>query len=156
MYVGRVAVEKNIAAFLALDVGGTKVVVGDGPQRASLQQRFPGVVFTGAKSGEELAAHFRSADAFVFASRTDTFGLVMLEAMACGTPVAAYPVPGPLDVVVPGVSGILDDDLRAGALAALGLDRAKVRRSALAYSWAGATAQFLGNLHPRRSEPRAA
>jgi len=102
MYVGRVAVEKNIEAFLALDLPGTKVVVGDGPQRAALQRRFPATVFTGAKMGEELAAHFRSADVFVFPSRTDTFGLVLLEAMASGTPAAAFPVTGPIDVIVPG------------------------------------------------------
>ncbi len=156
MYVGRVAVEKNIAAFLALAVDGTKVVVGDGPQRTSLEQRFPGVVFTGAKSGEELAAHFRTADVFVFPSRTDTFGLVMLEAMACGTPVAAYPVPGPLDVVVAGVSGILNDDLRTSALEAIALDRARVRQAALSYSWTNATAQFLSNLCPNHAGARAA
>jgi glycosyltransferase involved in cell wall biosynthesis len=105
-------------------------------------------VFTGAKVGEELAAHFRSADVFVFPSRTDTFGLVMLEAMASGTPVAAYPVPGPLDVVSHGESGILDIDLRAAALTALQLDREAVRRYALAHSWQRATAEFLAHLHP--------
>lgn len=156
MYVGRVAVEKNIAAFLELAIDGTKVVVGDGPQRSALEQRFPGAVFTGAKSGEELAAHFRTADVFVFPSRTDTFGLVMLEAMACGTPVAAYPVPGPMDVVVPGVSGILDDDLRTSALGAIALDRAAVRQAALRYSWQHATAQFLDNLSPHPAAERAA
>jgi glycosyltransferase involved in cell wall biosynthesis len=156
MYVGRVAVEKNIGAFLALELPGTKVVVGDGPQRASLQQRHPDAVFTGAHSGEALAAHFRSADVFVFPSRTDTFGLVMLEAMASGTPVAAYPVPGPLDVIRHGESGILGDDLRAAALAARGLDRDVVRRHALAYSWERATAQFIAHLHPNRARDRAA
>jgi glycosyltransferase involved in cell wall biosynthesis len=150
MYVGRVAVEKNIAAFLALDLKGTKVVVGDGPQRAALERRFPDAVFTGAKTGEALAAHFRSADVVVFPSRTDTFGLVLLEAMACGTPVAAYPVPGPVDVVVQGEGGILGDDLRTSAMAALALDRCRVRQTALAHSWASATAQFLANLHPIR------
>ncbi|HTR57977.1 MAG TPA: glycosyltransferase family 1 protein [Casimicrobiaceae bacterium] len=153
MYVGRVAVEKNIEAFLALDLPGTKVVVGDGPQRAALQRRFPQAVFTGAKLGEELAAHFRSADVFVFPSRTDTFGLVLLEAMASGTPAAAYPVAGPIDVVAPGSSGILDDDLRAAALAALELNRDTVRRHALDFSWERATAQFLGNLHPNHARP---
>ena len=102
MYVGRVAVEKNIEAFLALDLPGTKVVVGDGQQRAPLQRRFLSTVFTGAKSGEELAAHFRSADVFVFPSQTDTFGLVPLEAMASGTPSAAFPTTGPIDVIIPG------------------------------------------------------
>jgi len=151
MYVGRVAVEKNIEAFLALDLPGTKVVVGEGPQRAALQRRFPSAVFTGAKMGEELAAHFRSADVFVFPSRTDTFGLVLLEAMASGTPAAAFPVTGPIDVIVPGRSGVLSGDLRAAALAALELDRDVVREHALAFSWERATAQFLANLHPNHA-----
>ena len=151
MYVGRVAVEKNIEAFLALDLPGTRVVVGDGPQRAALQRRFPDAVFTGAKHGEELAAHFRSADVFVFPSRTDTFGLVLLEAMASGTPAAAYPVTGPIDVIAPGRSGVLLQDLRAAALAALELRRDGVRQHALAFSWERATQQFLGNLHPNHA-----
>ena len=151
MYVGRVAVEKNLDAFLRLDLPGTKVVVGDGPQRAELQSRHPHAVFTGAKHGEELAAHFRSADVFVFPSRTDTFGLVLLEAMASGTPVAAYPVAGPIDVVLPGRSGVLDDDLQAAALAARALDRGVVRGCALEYSWQRATAQFLRNLRPNHA-----
>lgn len=148
LYVGRVAVEKNIEAFLALDLPGTKWVVGDGPARAALQRRFPEASFFGTKTGEELAWHYRQADVFVFPSRTDTFGLVMLEAMACGTPVAAYPVTGPIDVVRPRVSGILDDDLRAAALAALDLPRDAVHQHALAFSWERATEQFLGNLNP--------
>jgi glycosyltransferase involved in cell wall biosynthesis len=151
MYVGRVAVEKNLAAFLELDLPGTKVVVGDGPQRAELQSRFPGVVFTGARHGEDLAAHFRSADVFVFPSRTDTFGLVLLEAMASGTPVAAFPVPGPIDVVEPGRSGVLGEDLGAAALAARALDRGVVRACALGYSWQRATDQFLNNLRPNHA-----
>jgi glycosyltransferase involved in cell wall biosynthesis len=151
MYVGRVAVEKNIGAFLGLDLPGTKVVVGDGPQREALRRRFPSVVFTGAKMGEELAAHFRSADVFVFPSRTDTFGLVLLEAMASGTPAAAFPVEGPVDVVDPGRSGVLSEDLRAAALGALALSRDEVRRHALEFSWERATAQFLDNLHPNRA-----
>ena len=122
--------------------------MGDGPQRAALERRYADAVFTGAKVGEELVAHFRSADVFVFPSRTDTFGLVMLEAMASGTPVAAYPVPGPLDVVRQGESGMLDDDLRAAALAALELDRETVRRYAVDYSWQRATAEFLAHLRP--------
>lgn len=150
MCVGRVAVEKGIDAFLRLDLPGTKVVVGDGPQRAELEARYPGVVFTGAKHGEDLAAHFRSADAFVFPSRTDTFGLVLLEAMASGTPVAAFPVPGPRDVVQPGRSGVLGEDLGAAARAALALDRGIVRDCALGYSWERATGQFLDNLRPNR------
>jgi glycosyltransferase involved in cell wall biosynthesis len=156
MYVGRVAVEKNIGAFLALDLPGTKIVVGAGPQRASLERRYPDAVFTGAKMGEELAAHFRSADVFVFPSRTDTFGLVLLEAMASGTPVAAYPVPGPLDVVRHGESGFLREDLRAAALAALELDREAVRRHALGFSWQRATAEFVTHLRSDDARPGSA
>ena len=156
MYVGRVAVEKNIEAFLALDLPGTKVVVGDGPQRAALQRRFPNAVFTGAKLGEELAAHFRSADVFVFPSRTDTFGLVLLEAMASGTPAAAFPVAGPIDVIVAGRSGVLSHDLRGAALAALALPRDAVREQALRFSWEQATTQFLRHLHPNHATPRFA
>jgi glycosyltransferase involved in cell wall biosynthesis len=149
MNVGRVAVEKNIEAFLELDLPGTNGVVGDGPARRALQRRHPEAVFTGATHGEDLAAHYRSADAFVFPSRTDTFGLVLLEAMASGTPVAAYPVTGPIDVVATGASGVLNHDLRAAARAALDLDRGIVRDRALAFSWDRATAQFLRHLHPR-------
>jgi len=156
MCVGRVAVEKNIEAFLRLDLPGTKVVVGDGPQRTSLQRRYADAVFTGAKIGDALAAHFRSADAFVFPSRTDTFGLVLLEAMASGTPVAAFPVTGPIDVVDQGRSGILDHDLRDAALGALALDRAAVRAHALRFSWSLATSQFLQHLHPNGRLARAA
>ena len=151
MVVGRVAVEKNLDAFLRLPLPGTKVVVGDGPQRAELESRYPEAVFTGAKHGEDLAAHFRSADVFVFPSRTDTFGLVLLEAMASGTPVAAFPVPGPLDVVQRGRSGVLDEDLGRAALAAQALDRYGVRECALGYSWARATEQFLHNLRPNHA-----
>ena len=149
LYVGRVAVEKNIEAFLALDLPGTKWVVGDGPARAALQRRFPDAIFFGTKTGEELAWHYRNADVFVFPSRTDTFGLVLLEAMACGTPVAAYPVTGPIDVVEQGLSGVLAEDLRAAALGALDLSRDGVRAQALHSSWASATAQFFAHLHPR-------
>ena len=157
MYVGRVAVEKNIDAFLRLDLPGTKVVVGDGPQRTALQRRHPTAVFTGAKAGEDLAAHFRSADVFVFPSRTDTFGLVLLEAMASGTPVAAFPVTGPIDVVEQGRTGVLDEDLRTAALGALALDRDVVRAHALRFSWDHATSQFLQSLHPnRRTDPSEA
>ena len=156
MCVGRVAVEKNIEAFLGLDLPGTKVVVGDGPQRAMLQRSYPEAVFTGTMLDAALATHFRSADAFVFPSRTDTFGLVLLEAMASGTPVAAYPVTGPIDVAVDGRSGVLRDDLRVAALAALELDRDAVREQALADSSQAATAQFLACLHPNAPIGRAA
>jgi glycosyltransferase involved in cell wall biosynthesis len=144
--LGRVAVEKNVAAFLALDLPGTKIVIGDGPDRAALEQRFPAAVFLGYRFGADLAACLSSADVLVFPSRTDTFGLVLLEAMACGTPVAAYPVTGPIDVVTPGVTGVLDDDLRAAALAALGLHRGACRRAVAGRTWAKASGQFLGHL----------
>lgn len=146
LYVGRVAVEKNIRAFLELPLPGSKVVVGDGPQRAQLQAEFPDVVFVGAKQGEELAAHYASADVFVFPSRTDTFGLVMLEALASGLPVAAYPVPGPLDIV-DGV-GALSEDLGAAVASAITLPREACRAHALNYSWTACAEMFLANLHP--------
>jgi glycosyltransferase involved in cell wall biosynthesis len=148
VYVGRVAVEKNIEAFLSLNLPGTKWVVGDGPARSELERRFPAAKFFGMKTGDELAWHYRQADAFVFPSRTDTFGLVLTESMACGTPVAAYPVSGPIDVVKDANAGVLDEDLRAAALAALRLDRDAVRRYAQTYSWASATRQFEANLCP--------
>ena len=151
MYVGRLAVEKNVEAFLALDLPGTKVIVGDGPRRPRLERRFPNAVFTGAKVGEELAAHYRSADVFVFPSRTDTFGLVLLEAMASGTPVAAFPVTGPIDVVAEGRGGVLSEDLRSAVFSALKLDRDIVRREALGFSWESATSQFILNLDPDRA-----
>lgn len=149
MYVGRVAVEKNVEAFLRLDLPGTKVVVGDGPARAELEARYPAAKFVGYKYGEQLASQLAAADVFVFPSRTDTFGLVLLEAMACGVPVAAYPVTGPIDVVTPGVTGVLDEDLRAAALAALNLAPAQCRAYALNNTWETATRQFLSHLAPR-------
>ena len=150
LYVGRVAVEKNLAAFLALDLPGSKVVVGEGPQRRELEQRFPEAVFVGPKSGPELASYYQRADVFVFPSRTDTFGLVLIEAMACGTPVAAYPVRGPIDVVTDPAAGVLDNDLAAAAMAALALDRSKVRRHAERHSWEHCSRQFLTSLVPTR------
>ncbi|MEJ2602016.1 MAG: glycosyltransferase family 1 protein [Gammaproteobacteria bacterium] len=146
MYMGRVAVEKNLEAFLDLDLPGTKYVVGDGPDLVRLRRRYPAAVFTGYRFGVELAHALASADVFVFPSRTDTFGLVMLEAMACGTPVAAYPVTGPLDVVDPGRTGVLDEDLGRACREALSLDRAACRRAALACSWSRATTAFLAHL----------
>jgi glycosyltransferase involved in cell wall biosynthesis len=156
VYVGRVAVEKNIEAFLALDLPGTTLVIGDGPARRSLQVEFPTAHFVGYKFGAELAAHLAAADVFVFPSRTDTFGLVLLEALACGVPVAAYPVTGPIDVIENGTTGVLDEDLRAAALAALKLDPAKCHAFALAHTWEAATKQFLANLAPRMTAARAA
>ena len=148
MYMGRVAVEKNIKAFLDLDLPGTKYVVGDGPALPGLKRRYPDVVFTGAKYAEELAGYLASADVFVFPSKTDTFGLVLLEAMACGVPVAAYPVPGPVDVVQQGVNGMLDNDLGRGVISALALDRTRCREAALRHSWQTATEQFVRHLQP--------
>ncbi len=156
LYVGRVAVEKNIEAFLALDLPGTKVVVGDGPQRAELQAKFPAVRFLGAKHGDDLAAHYAAADVFVFPSRTDTFGLVLLEALACGVPVAAYPVPGPLDVLDGSSVGILDEDLRAACLKALEVPAGACRDYALKFSWRASAEQFLSNLRPLVDEAQAA
>lgn len=123
-------------------------MVGGGPAASALRKAHPEATFVGYKHGEALASHVAAADVFVFPSRTDTFGLVLLEAMACGVPVAAYPVTGPLDVVRDGVTGILSEDLRAAALAALALDPRACRGHALDYTWEAATRQFLGNLAP--------
>ncbi len=142
MYMGRVSVEKNIEAFLRLDTPGTKWVVGGGPALDAFRQAWPAVNFVGPKYGEDLATWLASADVFVFPSRTDTFGIVLLEAMACGLPVAAFPVPGPLDVVRNGESGVLDEDLQRAVEGALQLDRAACRRHALDHTWERATAQF--------------
>jgi glycosyltransferase involved in cell wall biosynthesis len=149
-YVGRVAVEKNIGAFLDLDLPGSKVVVGGGPQLASLRQRYPAVHFTGPKYGEDLARAYAGADVFVFPSRTDTFGLVILEALACGTPVAAFPVTGPKDVLAAarGQIGAVDDDLRSAALRALGADRDLCRAHAERFSWRACAETFLAHLAP--------
>ena len=117
MTMGRVAVEKNLEAFLSLDLPGTKVVVGDGPQKAQLARKYPNAVFLGEKKGEDLTAHLAAADVFVFPSLTDTFGVVQLEALACGTPVAAFPVTGPMDVIADHPIGALDTDLRSACLA---------------------------------------
>ncbi|HVK43021.1 MAG TPA: glycosyltransferase family 1 protein, partial [Phenylobacterium sp.] len=150
--VGRVAVEKNIEAFLGLDLPGTKVVVGDGPQREELMERYPGVVFTGAKFGDELAAHFSCADVFVFPSLTDTFGLVILEAMAAGVPVAAYPAPGPIDILPGSGAGVLahsaTEGLREACLECLKLDRKVVRAFAEGFSWRACAEDFVRNLQP--------
>lgn len=148
LYVGRVAVEKNIESFLALDLPGTKVVVGDGPQMEQLKARYPQVKFLGAKVGKDLANHYRSADLFVFPSRTDTFGLVLLEAMASGLPVAAYPVAGPLDVLGDSPAGCLDEDLGKAALTALSIEPGLCRAHALGFSWEVSARQFLANLDP--------
>ncbi|WP_431281361.1 glycosyltransferase family 4 protein [Humitalea sp. 24SJ18S-53] len=150
LYAGRIAVEKNIAAFLALDLPGTKVVVGDGPQRPALERQFPNAVFTGYRDNGVLAASYAHADVFVFPSRTDTFGLVLLEALAAGTPVAAYPVTGPLDVIGDAPVGALDEDLRAACLRALDADRGLCRTHAEAFSWAACAERFRAALVPMR------
>ena len=133
--VGRVAVEKNLEAFLSLDLPGTKVVVGDGPARAALARQYPDAVFLGARHGEALAETYASADVFVFPSRTDTFGLVLLEALASGVPVAAFPAPAPRDVLGDAPVGVLNEDLRAACLGALEVSRAACRDFALTMSW---------------------
>jgi glycosyltransferase involved in cell wall biosynthesis len=143
LYVGRISVEKNIQAFLALDLPGTRVVAGIGPELDTLKLRFPEVRFVGVLDPISLARLYSAADVFVFPSRTDTFGLVMLEALACGTPVAAYPVQGPIDVVGGSAVAVLDDDLRMAALHALRIDRAACRAHAERYSWRAATLQFI-------------
>jgi glycosyltransferase involved in cell wall biosynthesis len=144
--VGRVAVEKNIATFLDLALPGRKVVVGDGPQLAELRARYPSVLFTGKLTGVDLAEAYASGDVFVLPSRTETFGIVQLEAMASGLPVAAFPVTGPIDLVVPGVTGLLSEDLASAARGALALDKATVRAKALDFSWENAARLFLGNI----------
>jgi glycosyltransferase involved in cell wall biosynthesis len=145
-YVGRVAVEKNIDAFLSMSWHGSKVVIGDGPERARLQSQYPDAVFTGYQFGESLARHLAAADVMVFPSRTDTFGLVNLEAMACGVPVAAYPVTGPIDVIEDGVTGALDADLAAAAMRALHVDPAACRTRALKSGWDISSREFENNL----------
>jgi glycosyltransferase involved in cell wall biosynthesis len=150
LYIGRVAVEKNIEAFLRLNLPGSKVVVGDGPQLEHLKRTFPEVRFVGDKQGEELARYYAAGDVFVFPSRTDTFGLVLLEALSSGVPVAAFPVCGPLQVLNGSGTGVMDEDLGKAALQALSIPREKCRDYALQYSWAACADQFLSNLHPFR------
>jgi glycosyltransferase involved in cell wall biosynthesis len=163
--VGRVAPEKNIEAFLAEPCAGTKVVVGDGPSLSELRLRYPDVLFLGALSGEELASAYRTADCFVFPSRTDTFGLVVIEALACGTPVAAYPVAGPLDIIgadgrgadgdLPTPVGALDEDLGAAIGRALQVDRSDAAAAGARFSWDRATDQFLAAISGAAKSGRA-
>lgn len=153
LYMGRVAIEKNIEAFLKLDLPGSKVVVGGGPDLEMLQRRYPQVTFTGYRGNEELARHVAAADVFVFPSRTDTFGLVVIEALACGVPVAAFPVQGPIDILENGVTGCMNEDLRQAALDALTLDPQRCRAAALRYTWAACTRQFLDHLHDTAEQP---
>ena len=155
-YVGRVSAEKNLDDFLGLDLPGTKLVVGAGPQLATYRERYPEVVFTGWKKGEELSRYYSASDVFVLPSRFETFGLVLLEALACGLPVAAYPVHGPMDVIGKAPVGVLDNDLRSAALRALTIPRNLCRDFALRFSWRRSAEEFVGNLMPiRRSARRA-
>jgi glycosyltransferase involved in cell wall biosynthesis len=149
-------VEKNLEAFLRLELPGSKVLIGDGPERAALAARYPQVRFTGYCFGEELVSRLAAADVLVFPSLTDTFGLTMLEALACGVPVAAFPVPGPLDVIESGVTGVLDHDLGRAIGAALRLERRVCAARAAQFSWHAATAQFLAGLAPIPLARRAA
>lgn len=152
-YVGRVAVEKNLRAFLELDLPGSKLVVGDGPQRKALEKEFCAAHFAGARFGADLAKAYAGADVFVFPSKTDTFGLVVLEALASGLPVAAYPVTGPKDILAEAKLpvGALDEDLRQACLAALNIDRSACRPFAETYSWRACAERFLDNLVPLRA-----
>ncbi len=149
---GRVAVEKNIEAFLRLDLPGTKIIVGDGPARESMQRKYSEAVWLGYKFGEELAKLYADSDVFVFPSKTDTFGNVLLESIASGTPVAAFPVPGPQDVLKPGVDGILSENLKEACLSALGLDRDVVHQSSMDWDWDACFQTFLSHLAPIDSD----
>jgi glycosyltransferase involved in cell wall biosynthesis len=145
--VGRVSVEKGLDDFCRLAIpGATKIVVGDGPYRRELERRYPNIDFAGAKKGTDLARYYAQADVFVFTSRTDTFGVVNIEALACGTPVAAYPVPGPKDIVEPGLTGFLNDNLRLAVEQCLTLDRAVVETASLQWTWAECWRIFEENL----------
>jgi glycosyltransferase involved in cell wall biosynthesis len=153
LYAGRVAVEKNIDAFLKLDLPGKKVVVGGGPQLEALRAAYPAVTFTGPQFGEDLARCYASADVFVFPSKTDTYGIVILEALASGLPVAAYPVTGPVDIIVPGETGVLHEDLHTAAMGALSLGREAARAFALTHGWRRTAEQFLENAAAAHPEP---
>ena len=157
LYVGRVAVEKNVEAFLELDLPGSKWVVGTGPALERIRARYPDANYLGLLDREELAKVYAAANVFVFPSKTDTFGLVLLEAMACGLPVAAYPVTGPRDVIADSNAGVLHEDLRTACLGALKLRREDAVARAGLFTWRAATEQFLSHLHPReRQSARAA
>jgi glycosyltransferase involved in cell wall biosynthesis len=151
LYVGRVAVEKNLDAFLSLDLPGTKVVVGDGPSRVALGRRYPEARFLGALTGEDLARVYASSDVFVFPSLTDTFGIVLIEALASGLPIAAFPVTGPLDVIGASGCGVLDADLRVAALAALDLPRDRCRAYGETFTWHESARQFFSNIEKAHS-----
>jgi len=154
LYVGRVTAEKSLPDFLDLDLPGSKLVVGDGHLLPEMMRRYPQVCFVGRREGEELVRYYASADVFVLPSRSETFGLVILEALACGVPVAALPVPGPLDVIGDSSAGVLDWDLRSAALRALTIPRENCRAHALRYSWRASVEQFLGHTVPALPECR--
>jgi glycosyltransferase involved in cell wall biosynthesis len=151
LFAGRLAPEKNIEAFLSLDLAGSKLIAGDGPSRRSLQESYPDAHFLGMQNAAALAGYYAASDVFVFPSRTDTFGIVLIEALACGLPVAALPVPGPLDVIGTSGAGVLDWDLRAASLAALEIPREKARAHALTFTWAKSACEFLDNINAARS-----
>ncbi len=144
--VGRLAREKNLEAFLSLPLPGSKVVIGDGPAATDLRTRFPEAIFLGSRTHADLPIFYAAADVFVFPSRTDTFGLVLIEALACGLPVAAFPAPGPVDIVGGSGAGVIADNLATAALAALAVDRAACRNHAERFTWSRATDQFVANL----------
>ncbi len=150
LYVGRVSAEKNLEDFFNLDIGKKvrKICVGDGPFLQKYKQTFPHVEFVGVKKGKELASYYQMADVFVFPSKTDTFGVVMLESMACGTPIAAFPVTGPIDVVENNVNGYLSNDLKLATLMCLDIDRKLVRESSLKWTWETCYRQFMDILLP--------
>lgn len=148
VYVGRLAIEKNVDAFLSMEWEGSKLVIGDGPERARLERKYPNARFAGFLFGEPLAQMLAAADVTVFPSRTDTFGLVNLEALACGVPVAAYPVSGPRDIIQDGITGALDEDLAAAAHRALSASPHACRAYALRFGWESITREFEANLAP--------
>ncbi|MCG7391465.1 glycosyltransferase family 1 protein [Microvirga sp. ACRRW] len=147
LYVGRVAVEKNLTAFLSLDLPGTKVVVGDGPARRDLERHYGEVRFLGSLAGEDLARVYASADVFIFPSLTDTFGIVLLEALASGLPIAAFPVTGPADIIGSSGCGVVDEDLRKAALEALDIPKDRCRAYGETFTWRESARQFFTNIH---------
>jgi glycosyltransferase involved in cell wall biosynthesis len=146
MTIGRVAVEKNLDAFFSLDLPGSKAIIGRGPEEERLKKQYSDTTFFGSLSDENLASHLAAADVFVFPSRTDTYGVVQLEALACGVPVAAFPVTGPIDVITGHPIGVLDEDLKTACLGALKISRAACRDFALTRSWDNSAKQFLSNV----------
>jgi len=153
LYVGRVAVEKNLEALLKLDLPGSVVVVGEGPAKTRLSRAYPKAHFLGARFGEALAETYASADVFVFPSKSDTFGIVMIEAMACGLPVASFPTAAPIDVIGDSGAGVLSEDLRAACFAALEIPRERARKHSLNFTWRESAMQFLDNVLAARASP---